>query len=90
MTQRLFLSHIPHMGETPKTLKRKLKNRMANKHTRSYHWIAERAVSVALVPLTLAPFIGGSLNPALDAIFVSALVLHSHMGFQYARPKLAG
>ncbi|RMZ79604.1 hypothetical protein DV737_g3333, partial [Chaetothyriales sp. CBS 132003] len=33
----------------------------------SYHWTFERALSVALVPLTLAPFAAGSINAATDA-----------------------
>merc|ERR1712000_115409 len=35
-----------------------------------------------LVPLTIAPFAAGSLNPTLDAIFCGTLLIHSHMGFQ--------
>lgn len=34
------------------------------------------------MPLTLAPFAAGSLNPTLDAILCGSLLLHSHMGFQ--------
>lgn len=49
----------------------------------SYHWIAERAISVGLIPLTLAPFAAGSLNPTTDAILIAAIVLHTHIGFQY-------
>jgi len=52
-------------------------------YTGSYHWIGERVVSVLLVPLTLAPFAAGSLNPTMDAIFVSGMLIHSHFGFQY-------
>ena len=47
----------------------------------SYHWTFERALSVGLVPLTIAPFAYGSLNPVLDAVFVTAILLHSHVGF---------
>lgn len=47
----------------------------------SYHWTFERAISVALVPLTIAPFAYGSLSPVLDAVFVAATLLHSHIGF---------
>ncbi|KAF2668159.1 putative succinate dehydrogenase subunit CybS [Microthyrium microscopicum] len=47
----------------------------------SYHWTFERALSVGLIPLTVAPFIGGSLNPILDSIFCATLLLHSHIGF---------
>ncbi|RMZ84337.1 hypothetical protein DV738_g540, partial [Chaetothyriales sp. CBS 135597] len=48
----------------------------------SYHWTFERALSVALVPLTLAPFAAGSINAATDAVLVFVLLLHSHIGFQ--------
>ncbi|KAI1920791.1 membrane anchor subunit of succinate dehydrogenase, Sdh4 [Ophidiomyces ophidiicola] len=48
----------------------------------SYHWDFERIVAASLVPLTLAPFAAGSLNPVTDAILCGALVLHSHIGFQ--------
>jgi len=47
----------------------------------SYHWTFERVIAGALVPLTMAPFIGGSLNPVMDAIFCSAILVHSHIGF---------
>ena len=48
----------------------------------SYHWTFERALSVALVPLTIAPFAAGSINPTLDAVFIFGIIVHSHMGFQ--------
>lgn len=47
-----------------------------------------RAVSVALIPLTVAPFVGPSLNPVLDSIFCALLVAHSHVGFQYVTVSL--
>lgn len=50
----------------------------------AYHWTAERAVSVALIPLTIAPFAGGSAHPVVDAFLCGLLVVHSHIGFQYA------
>lgn len=40
-------------------------------------------IAAALVPLTVAPFAAGSLNPTLDAVFCATLLLHSHIGFQY-------
>jgi len=48
----------------------------------SYHWTFERLMSAALIPLTIAPFAGGSLNPAMDAVLCSVLLIHSHVGFQ--------
>lgn len=48
----------------------------------SYHWTFERLLAAGLVPLTIAPFAAGSLNPTLDAVLCSAVLLHSHMGLQ--------
>ena len=48
----------------------------------SYHWTFERLISVGLIPLTIAPFAAGSLNPTLDALFVATILVHSHIGFQ--------
>lgn len=47
-------------------------------------WNETRLISAGLVPLTIAPFAGGSLNPVLDAVLCSLLIVHSHIGFQYA------
>ena len=65
----------------------------------SYHWSFERydisfrdvsicskldrLMSIALVPLTIAPFAAGTLNPIPDAILCATIILHSHIGFQY-------
>lgn len=48
----------------------------------SWHWTAERSIAVALIPLTIAPFIAGSLHPVTDAILAATLIVHSHIGFQ--------
>lgn len=48
----------------------------------SYHWTFERAVAAGLIPLTLAPFAGASLNPGMDAVLCSLLLLHCHGGFK--------
>ncbi|KAH9863856.1 hypothetical protein J1614_009788 [Plenodomus biglobosus] len=48
----------------------------------SYHWTFERIVSAGLIPLTLAPFAAGSLNPITDSILCALLVVHSHIGFE--------
>ncbi|KAJ5161919.1 Succinate dehydrogenase cytochrome b small subunit [Penicillium capsulatum] len=58
----------------------------------SYHWTFERLVCVGLIPLSVAPFAAGSLNPVMDAVLCSLLVTHSHIGFQaaiidYFRPQ---
>ncbi|KAH8597671.1 CybS-domain-containing protein [Bisporella sp. PMI_857] len=47
----------------------------------SYHWTFERLISVGLVPLTVAPFAAGSLNPTTDALLCATLLIHSHIGF---------
>ncbi|KAF3764701.1 hypothetical protein M406DRAFT_351846 [Cryphonectria parasitica EP155] len=47
-----------------------------------YHWTFERGMAAALVPLTIAPFASGSLNPTLDAILVGTLLVHSHLSVQ--------
>jgi succinate dehydrogenase (ubiquinone) membrane anchor subunit len=47
----------------------------------SYHWTFERLISAGLIPLTIAPFAAGSLNPATDAILCGAILIHSHIGF---------
>lgn len=49
----------------------------------SYHWTFERLIALGLVPLTAAPFIGGSLHPILDSILCASLLIHSHIGFEY-------
>ncbi|CBX97877.1 hypothetical protein IAQ61_000943 [Plenodomus lingam] len=48
----------------------------------SYHWTFERIVSAGLIPLTIAPFAAGSLNPVTDSILCALLVIHSHIGFE--------
>jgi len=48
----------------------------------SYHWTFDRLVAASLIPLTVAPFAAGSLNPTLDAVLCATLLIHSHTGFQ--------
>ncbi|KAH8197605.1 hypothetical protein TruAng_008237 [Truncatella angustata] len=48
----------------------------------SYHWTFDRLLAASLVPITVAPFAAGSLNPVLDATLVGMIVIHSHTGFQ--------
>ncbi|RPB05678.1 CybS-domain-containing protein [Choiromyces venosus 120613-1] len=48
----------------------------------SYHWSFERLISVALIPLTVAPFAAGSINPVTDAILGATIIIHSHIGFE--------
>ena len=49
----------------------------------SYHWVFERLLSVGLIPLTVAPFAAGSLNPTMDALLCASVLIHSHIGFEY-------
>lgn len=49
----------------------------------SYHWTFERALSIALVPLTIAPFVAGTVSPYLDAALIFGIIVHSHAGFQF-------
>lgn len=46
----------------------------------SYHWTFERLIAAGLVPLTLAPFAAGSLNPTTDAILCASVLVHTHLG----------
>jgi succinate dehydrogenase (ubiquinone) membrane anchor subunit len=39
-------------------------------------------ISAGLIPLTIAPFAAGSLNPTTDAILCGAILIHSHIGFE--------
>jgi succinate dehydrogenase (ubiquinone) membrane anchor subunit len=48
----------------------------------SYHWTFERLVAAGIVPLAVAPFAAGSLNPTTDAILCALLLVHSHLGLQ--------
>lgn len=47
----------------------------------SYHWTFDRVVAAGLIPLTVAPFAAGSLNPTMDAILAATILIHSHTGF---------
>jgi succinate dehydrogenase (ubiquinone) membrane anchor subunit len=48
----------------------------------SYHWTFERLISASLIPLTIAPFAAGSLNPIMDAVLCGSILIHSHIGFE--------
>ncbi|MCJ1225662.1 membrane anchor subunit of succinate dehydrogenase, Sdh4 [Toensbergia leucococca] len=41
-----------------------------------------RLISAALIPLTIAPFAAGSLNPVMDAALCATIIIHSHIGFE--------
>jgi len=48
----------------------------------SYHWTFERLIAASLIPLTITPFVSGSLHPMTDAILCGAILIHSHIGFE--------
>ncbi|GJN89329.1 hypothetical protein Rhopal_002309-T1 [Rhodotorula paludigena] len=57
----------------------------------SYHWTFERLLSAALVPLIGATAVS-SANPIVDGVLCTALVAHSHIGFDgvltdYVHPR---
>lgn len=54
----------------------------------SYHWVFERLLSAGLIPLTIAPFAAGSLNPTMDAFLCATILIHSHIGFEYEETQV--
>ena len=44
-------------------------------------------MSALLVPLTIAPFAAGTLNPITDAILCATILIHTHIGFQYVSQR---
>lgn len=48
----------------------------------SRHWTFERLVGVGLVPLTVAPYVFGSMTPLADSLLSVLLLVHCHTGFQ--------
>ncbi|PWN20717.1 mitochondrial inner membrane protein [Microstroma glucosiphilum] len=49
-----------------------------------YHWMFERAISVALLPITAAAVAKHGASGLVDASLGLTLVIHSHMGFDCA------
>ncbi|KAK5109398.1 hypothetical protein LTR62_007064 [Meristemomyces frigidus] len=47
----------------------------------NYHWTFERGLSAALLPISIAPFAAGSLNPLLDGAFIAMIIVHTYIGF---------
>ncbi|EMG46890.1 SDH4 Succinate dehydrogenase [ubiquinone] cytochrome b small subunit [Candida maltosa Xu316] len=47
----------------------------------SLHWTSERVVSIALLPVVLAPFITGA-STLIDSTMSSLLLFHCYAGFQ--------
>ena len=56
----------------------------------SYHWVFERLLAAGLIPLTVAPFAAGSLNPTMDALLCASILIHSHIGFEFVHLSLNG
>lgn len=52
------------------------------------HWAVERAISVALLPLTAVAFAKHGASGVLDAALGLSLVAHSHIG-EYGETSLA-
>jgi len=50
--------------------------------------MANRLVSAALLPITIAPFAAGSLSPLLDGTFIGLIIVHTYIGFQYVADTL--
>ena len=77
--------HIPHMGVTTGLSRGPSPHHQQN-HSEPLSALTDtsitRLVAAALIPVTIAPFAGGSLNPVLDATFCALLIVHSHIGFQ--------
>lgn len=46
-------------------------------------YVLRRVGSLALIPMTIAPFAAGSLNPMMDGFLISLVLIHSHLGFEY-------
>jgi len=84
--QRQSPHHIPPMGVTTGLSKGPSPHHQQN-HSTHLSVLTDtsitRLVAAALIPVTIAPFAGGSLNPVLDATFCALLIVHSHIGFQY-------
>ncbi|ODV80556.1 membrane anchor subunit of succinate dehydrogenase [Suhomyces tanzawaensis NRRL Y-17324] len=55
---------------------------MADHYEGGYHWSYERAISVALVPLVMTPFVAGVDYPLIDAVCSVALLFHCHVGLK--------
>ncbi|ODV94823.1 hypothetical protein PACTADRAFT_76429 [Pachysolen tannophilus NRRL Y-2460] len=48
----------------------------------SYHWTYDRLMTVAMIPLSMTPFISGIAHPIIDAGLCSLLLLHCKAGFE--------
>lgn len=74
---------MPNIGrseanQVPKTLAQS--GEPKSKVHGSYHWDLERALSVATLPLMVAPYFIGS-NPYVDLGLGVVIPLHTHIGF---------
>lgn len=48
----------------------------------SYHWVYERIISFALIPMSVLPFVANSPHPMIDAFFSVGLLFHIHSGLK--------
>lgn len=53
-----------------------------NHYQGGYHWTYERAVSIAMVPLAMTPFVAGVEYPMIDTAFCCGLLFHCHSGLK--------
>ena len=73
----LTTSHlIPTPTVTPRTLTEKPVDKMHG----SYHWQAERILSVAVLPLCVIPIVAGP-SSTVDFLLGFLMPLHCHLGF---------
>lgn len=54
----------------------------ANHYEGGYHWTYDRAVTIAMVPLALTPFVAGVEFPIIDTMFCCGLLYHCHSGLK--------
>lgn len=52
-----------------------------NAYEGSNHWIYDRIVTTAMIPLVMTPFVAGVDYPLIDATFSTLLLYHCYAGF---------
>lgn len=53
-----------------------------NAYEGSNHWIYDRIITTAMIPLVMTPFVAGVDYPVIDATFSTLLLIHCHAGFK--------
>ena len=77
-----FLNLLLHMAAIIGHLNGKITKPMLLNHLLT---LKVRLIAASLIPLTVAPFAAGTLNPIPDAILCSTILIHSYIGFQYVK-----